>query len=87
MPQVKPSENKSWREIYQCFAGMRGWDNIVVPAVIAVDVDLYFRPDLLSNSVLKRVVPEQIVSDDARVSGGQAAPECSLDVEILKPLP
>jgi len=65
------------------FRRVGGRDNIVVPAMILVEVDLDFRPNFLEDSILKGVIPQQIVSDSRPFSGGQAVPQCSLDVEIL----
>ena len=87
MPKVEPAEHHARREIYQCLAGVGGRDNIAVPATILVEVDFQLRPNLLQDPVLERVVPEEIVSDEVRVSGGQAVPQGPLGVEILIALP
>lgn len=50
--QAKSAEHEAGRDIYRCFAGVAGRDNIAVPAVKVGEVEFRLRPKFLDDFVL-----------------------------------
>jgi hypothetical protein len=61
--------------MFDRLTGVAGRDNLAVPTVIVSEIDLHLRPKVFEDFVLKRVIPQQSVSDDRHVSGRQAPPQ------------